>query len=290
MKKRPLVSIIIPAYNAEKFIKSAIESALKQTYQNIEIIVIDGGSKDKTAQIAKSFNDPRIVYFFYQENRGQSAARNTGIEIAKGKYIAFLDADDLFLPEKIEKQVDFLETHLDCGVCYCKIYNFFDDCPDKLFYNPVPNCSGFIFDKLLKHSIVNPLTAVLRKEILDKYGGFKDDWRRCDEQYLWLKLAFNKVKFCYLDKVLAYYRVNKNSLSNQAVYLKETYEKFLELLDMVESWLGPDERRKYPFVELKKSAKRKLFIGKLMAKRNVFSKALLFLYNLRLRLRLKRVS
>jgi glycosyltransferase involved in cell wall biosynthesis len=225
-----------------------------------------------------------------QKNSGQSAARNAGIKIAKGEYVALLDSDDLFLPEKIEKQVDFLETHPNCGVCYCKIYNFFDGRPDKLFYNPVPNYSGFIFDKLLKHSVVNPLTAVLRKEYLEKYGGFKDDWRRCDEQYLWLKLAFNKVKFCYLDEVLAYYRVNKNSLSNQSVYLKENYEKFLELLDMVESWLDPDERKKYPFDELKKSAMKKLFIGKLMAKGNILSKALLLLYNLRLRLKLKKVS
>ena len=289
MKKNPLVSIIIPTYNAEKYIKTAINSALKQTYQKIEIIVVDDGSTDKTAEIVKFYKNPRIIYI-YQENQGQSAARNAGIKIAKGEYIALLDADDLFLPEKIEQQVNFLETHLDCGVCYCKIYNFFDNRPDELFYNPVPNYSGFIFDKLLKHSVVNPLAAVLRKEYLDKYGGFKDDWRRCDEQYLWLKLAFNKVKFCYLDEVLAYYRVNKNSLSNQAVYLKETYEKFLELLDIVESWLSPTERKKYSFDELKKSAAKKLFIGKLMAKGDILSKVLLFLYNLRLRLKLKKVS
>lgn len=289
MKKDPLVSIIIPAYNAEKYIKTTINSALKQTYQNIEIIVIDDGSTDKTKNIIQSIQDPRIIYI-HQENQGQSAARNAGIKIAKGEYVALLDSDDLFLPQKIEKQVNFLEIHPDCGVCYCKIYNFFDDRPDKLFYNPVPNYSGFIFDKLLKHSVVNPLTAVLRKEHLERYGGFKDDWRRCDEQYLWLKLAFNKVKFCYLDEVLAYYRVSKNSLSNQSVYLKENYEKFLELLDMVESWLGPDERKKYPLDELKKSAAKKLFIGKLMAKGNILSKALLFLYNLRLRLKLKKVS
>ena len=289
MKKDPLVSIIIPAYNAEKYIKTTINSALKQTYQNIEIIVIDDGSTDKTKNIIQSIQDPRIIYI-HQENQGQSAARNAGIKIAKGEYIALLDSDDLFLPQKIEKQVNFLEIHPDCGVCYCKIYNFFDDRPDKLFYNPVPNYSGFIFDKLLKHSVVNPLTAVLRKEHLERYGGFKDDWRRCDEQYLWLKLAFNKVKFCYLDEVSAYYRVSKNSLSNQSVYLKENYEKFLGLLDMVESWLGTDERKKYPFDELKKSAAKKLFIGKLMAKGNILSKALLFLYNLRLRLKLKKVS
>lgn len=284
----PLVSIIIPAFNAEKYIKETIKSALSQTYKNIEVIIVDDGSKDKTKNIVQSIQDPRLNYF-YQNNKGQSAARNAGIKIAKGEYIAFLDADDLFLPKKIEKQVNFLEDNPDCGVCYCKIYHFFDDRNDKLFYNPTPNYSGFIFDKLLENSVVNPLAAVLRKEYLDKYGGFNDDWRRCDEQYLWLKLAFNKVKFCYLDEVLAYYRINKSSLSNQAVYLKETYEKFLELLNIVELWLGSNERKKYPFDELKKSATKKLFIGKLMAKGNILSKVFLFLYNLRLRLKMKKV-
>ncbi len=283
-----LVSIIIPAFNAEKYIKETLKSALGQTYKNIEVIVVDDGSTDKTAEMVKSFNDPRLIYI-HQGNKGQSAARNAGIQKAKGEYIAFLDSDDLFLPQKIERQVEFLKNHPDCGLCYCKIYHFFSDKPQKLFYNPVPNYSGFIFDKFLENSVVNPLAAFLRKEYLDKYGGFKDDWRRCDEQYLWLKLAFNKVKFCYLDEILAYYRVNENSLSNQAVYLKETYEKILELLNMVESWLSPDERKKYPFDELKKSATKKLFIGKLMAKRNILSKALLFLYNLRLRLKMKKV-
>lgn len=286
--EKPIVSIIIPAYNAGKYIKQTVESVIGQTYKNIEIIVIDDGSKDKTAEIVKSFGDPRVIYIF-QENNGQSAARNAGIKIAKGKYISFLDSDDLFLPQKIERQVDFLESNPDCGVCYSKIYHFFSDQPEKLYYNPIPNYSGYIFDKLLTHSVVNPLAAVMRKEYLDKYGGFKEDWRRCDEQYLWLKMAFNKVKFCYLDEVLGHYRINRESMSNQNVYVVETMEKFLELLDIVESWLGQEESRKYDFDELRKKTKRKLFIGRLLAGKNIFSKILLYLYNLRLRFKLRPV-
>lgn len=286
--EKPIVSIIIPAYNAEKYIKQTIESAIGQTYKNIEVIVIDDGSKDGAAEIVKSFGDQRIIYIF-QENKGQSAARNSGIKIAKGKYISFLDSDDLFLPQKIERQVDFLESNPDCGVCYSKIYHFFSDQPEKLYYNPIPNYSGYIFDKLLTHSVVNPLAAVMRKEYLDKYGGFKEDWRRCDEQYLWLKMAFNKVKFCYLDEVLGHYRINRESMSNQNVYVVETMEKFLELLDIVESWLGQEESRKYDFDELRKKTKRKLFIGRLLAGKNIFSKILLYLYNLRLRFKLRPV-
>lgn len=283
---KPLISIIVPAYNAESHIKEAIESVLNQTYENLEIIVVDDGSSDKTSEIIKSIQDPRVVYF-YQGNQGQSAARNTGIKATKGKYVAFLDSDDLFLPEKLEEQIGFLESHPDCEVCYCKIYHFYNKETEKLFYNPIESHSGFIFDKLLERNFINPLSVVLRKEILTKYGGFKNDWRRCDEQYLWLKLAFHQVKFCYLDKVLAYYRIHQKSLSGQAQYLKETAEKTLELLDLVKSWLKPEERKRYPFEKLKKSTKRKLFIGRLLTKRNPLSKSLLFLYNLRLRWKLK---
>ncbi len=283
---KSLVSIIIPVYNAQKYIKETIESALNQTYKNIEIIVVDDGSIDETAAIVESFQNPRIVYI-YQENQGQSSARNTGIRKAKGTYIAFLDADDLFLPRKIEEQVSFLENHPDCGLCYCDNYHFFSNQPDKLFHFSVKTYSGLIFDKLLEENFINPLSVLLKKEILDEYGEFKDGWRRCDEQYLWLKLAFNKVRFCYLDKVLAYYRVHKDSLSAEGLYLKETAEKFLELLDLIESWLKSEERKKYPFERLRKSWRKKLLVGNLISKKNIFSKFLLFLYKLRLKSKFK---
>ncbi|PJA94745.1 hypothetical protein CO130_02855, partial [Candidatus Jorgensenbacteria bacterium CG_4_9_14_3_um_filter_38_10] len=92
MDSNPLVSIIIPAYNAEKYIQRALESALAQTYKDIEIIVIDDGSTDKTAEIIKTYQDPRIIYFF-QKNQGQGPARNNGIKKSQGEYITFLDAD-----------------------------------------------------------------------------------------------------------------------------------------------------------------------------------------------------
>lgn len=288
---KPLVSIIMPAYNAARYIKETIESVLTQSYSNWEMIIVDDGSTDNIAEIIKEYSekDARIQYI-YQTNKGQSSARNRGIKEAQGKYIAFLDADDLFLPAKLEEQVKFLENNSECGVSYCKIYHFLNDNKQQLFYNPQPNYSGDIFERVLTQNFINPLAVVLRKEVLDKYGAFKEDWRRVDEQYLWVKLSFNKVKFYYLDKVLAYYRVHRQSLSNQAQYLVETSEKYLELIDLVEKWKNDDNFTQKALLPLRKKIKKNLYWGKLMVGGGLVSKILLVLYNLRMRLKVKKIS
>ena len=104
------VSVIIPTYNRAKLIKRSILSVLNQTYQNFEIIVVDDGSADDTKSVVESFNNPKIRYIRHDINKGQSAARNTGIKNAKGKYIAFQDSDDEWLPEKLEKQMSCFES------------------------------------------------------------------------------------------------------------------------------------------------------------------------------------
>ena len=113
----PKVSVIIPAYNSSGFIEDALESVFKQTYRNYEVIVVDDGSTDKSAEIIGSFSDKRIIYI-YQENHGVSVARNKGILESKGEYIAFLDSDDLWLPEKLEKQVAILNNNKNTGLVY----------------------------------------------------------------------------------------------------------------------------------------------------------------------------
>jgi len=105
-----LVSVIIPTYNREDTVVRAIESVLDQTHEEIECIIVDDGSKDGTASILESYEDPRIRYIHHKANKGVSAARNTGIEEAQGEYIAFLDSDDKWEDEKIEKQLDYLQS------------------------------------------------------------------------------------------------------------------------------------------------------------------------------------
>lgn len=103
-EKIPTVSVVIPTYNRAHLVGRAIQSVLNQTYQDFEIIVVDDGSTDNTEEVVKSFNDPRIRYIRHDQNRGGSAARNTGIKMARGEYIAFQDSDDEWLPEKLESR------------------------------------------------------------------------------------------------------------------------------------------------------------------------------------------
>ena len=104
-----LVSVVMPAYNAEKYISEAIQSVLNQTYRNFELIIVDDGSTDKTWQIIQSYNDSRIIAIRHQQNKGVAEARNTALNIAKGKWVALIDADDVWLPERLEKLAGILE-------------------------------------------------------------------------------------------------------------------------------------------------------------------------------------
>ncbi len=122
MKNEPLISVIIPVYNREKYLVEAIESVLRQTWKNVELVVIDDGSTDNTADTALAFEGK--INYYYQKNRGLGAARNAGIGHASGDLIAFLDSDDLWLPEKLEKQMDALKQNPKVTMAFTMIEQF----------------------------------------------------------------------------------------------------------------------------------------------------------------------
>ena len=125
MSPRPLVSIIIPTYNRAKFLPTAIQSALQQSYPNIEVIVIDDGSTDNTKMALEPFKDK--IRYFATEHKGTAHARNVGMKAATGKYIAFLDSDDTYLPNKIEIQVSFIEEHPEVGMVYTEFSGSYEN-------------------------------------------------------------------------------------------------------------------------------------------------------------------
>lgn len=240
---KPLVSIIIPAYNPGRLITETIGSALGQTYKNTEIIVVDDGStEDVGAILAPLIRDKKIIYF-RQNNAGQAAARKKGFEISKGEFVSFVDADDLIAPEKIELQTDYLLKNPDCGVCYSDILHFWDDRRDVLLRKKLNYHSGYIFDKLIRENFIQVMTALVRREILEKYGLPGAEFRRSDDWYLWLNLSYHGVKFCFMDKILSFQRrQRRGTLSDQKSYFKETaetnisiYEKFSGILSRAET-------------------------------------------------------
>lgn len=208
--KQSLVSIIIPSYNADKYIKEAVDSALAQTYKNIEVIVIDDGSSDKTKKILTPYIISNRIKYFYQKNQGLSAARNTSIKNSQGEYIALLDADDIFLPAKIEKQVNCLENNSQCDVSYCDLYHFWDEAPDKLLKLNYKYYSGAdVLPRLLEKDFIAPLAVVLRKSVFERFGYFDENLRRSEDLDFFLRLAYGGVQICFLPEILAKLRLRQ---------------------------------------------------------------------------------
>ena len=210
MKNQPLVSVIIPTYNKSQYLREAIKSVLNQTYKNIEVIVVDDGSTDNTKEIVESFNDSRIIYIF-QENKGPAIARNTGIKKAQGEYIAFLDSDDLWLKEKLEKQVDFMEKNSEIGLLGTGCYEVTDK--GKIIGKKIFPIKNKILQKdLIKYNSFIQSSVMIRKEVFDKVGLYDKSFRESEDYELWLRIAEN-YKIANLAEPLVTKRYCKKSLS-----------------------------------------------------------------------------
>ena len=165
--KEPLISIMMPTYNNAKYIKQAIESIYAQNYDNIEIIVVDDGSTDNTKGIVQQYKD---IKYFYIEHKGISVARNTALEKSKGEYIAFLDSDDYWLPNKLNTQMQYFKDHPDCEIVFTKYENFFED--EKLKTN-----KRAMHEKMMEKFLKQYLpSSVIKKELFEKYGNFDENF------------------------------------------------------------------------------------------------------------------
>ncbi|MCP3952873.1 MAG: glycosyltransferase [Desulfobacterales bacterium] len=180
------VSVIIPTYNRGWTLRAAIDSVLAQTYRNFELIVVDDGSSDDTAEILQSYGPS--IQVLRQANTGVSAARNTGIRSAKGALIAFLDSDDCWLPGKLGVQVDFFDSHPEAVICQTEetwIRNGKRVNPKKVHQKP----SGHIFQSSLVLCLVSPSAVMLRKALFDEIGGFDETLTACEDYDLWLRVS-----------------------------------------------------------------------------------------------------
>jgi len=184
---QPLVSVIIPTHNRERCVAEAIDSVLRQTYDRFELIVVDDGSTDATGAVLRSRAD-RLKLIRMDGNRGPAAARNRGIAAAAGELIAFLDSDDLWLPEKLAVQVRFFNGRPGCRVCQTEeiwIRN-------GVRVNPMrkhAKRSGWIFTQCLPRCIVSPSAVMLHRTVFDRVGLFDESMPACEDYDLWLRIA-----------------------------------------------------------------------------------------------------
>jgi len=219
---KPKVSVILPTFNRAKYLDRAISSVLSQSFYDFELIIVDDASTDNTEEIVELFRDERIIYVKNPRNLGGAAARNVGIRIAKGEFIAFQDSDDLWHPDKLEIQMKVFENEEeDVAVVYTA---FIRKVGDKEFIVPPPSVKkteGYIYKELLTHiNFVGTPTAVVRKTALEDVGYFDERFPRLQDWDLFLRLA-KKYRFKFIKKpLLTAYDVPGNISSNPEALIK----------------------------------------------------------------------
>jgi glycosyltransferase involved in cell wall biosynthesis len=207
----PLISVIIPVYNGEKTIKETINSVLNQTLSNLELLVINDGSQDSTLEIVLSIKDPRLKVFSYP-NAGLAATRNRGISLAAGDYISFIDADDLWTPDKLEAQFNALQKNPKAAVAYSWT-DWIDESGQLLGRGVYNTQQGEVFAKLLLNDFVaNGSNTLIRRQALSEVGDFDESLSAAEDWDMWLRLAA-RYEFVAVPTSQILYRVYASSMS-----------------------------------------------------------------------------
>lgn len=222
------ISIVIPAYNASKTIEETIRSVQNQTFSDFEMIVINDGSIDQTLEVLEKISDKRLKIFSY-ENKGVSAARNRGIENAKGEFIAFLDADDLWSPDKLERQHAELEKYPDAGVAYSWTY-FMEERGNSRILHPCEPIffQGNVYPKLLVGDFIYSGSNILvRREAVNSVGWFDSALVGCEDWDYWRRLSV-QWDFVVIKKYQVYYRKSSGTASAKIEVMRNASLKAIE--------------------------------------------------------------
>ena len=223
-----LISVVIPVYNREATIKRSVESVLKQTYKNIEIIIIDDGSSDGTVEVLRELEQTEeTVKIFIQDHRGANAARNLGIEKSKGEFIAFQDSDDEWLPDKLEKQLTYMVEN-NFEVSYCPFF-LYEDGKEIIIPENYQNSHKYeknLLKTLKCHNVVSTQTLVIHRNVISDIGIFDENMPRYQD-YEYVIRIVQKKRIGYVNKPLVKVYRTINSISNDNQKLKEAEIKLL---------------------------------------------------------------
>lgn len=231
-----LITVLMPAYNAERFIAEAIRSVLNQSHSNFELLIFNDGSTDRTAEIIDSFHDSRIKVHTTSENKGHIEHLNTGIGIAKGKYIARMDADDISLPSRFQKQFDFLEAHPEVGICGTQI-EIIDENSNTLRQEFIQTQDEELRVRLLVNTCFSHPTVMIRKTILDEHTiRYKKETFPAEDYALWHILSV-KTKLANLPDTLFRYRVHTQQITQTKQNLINTAVSNVRV-SIIEHFLG----------------------------------------------------
>ena len=249
---QPLVSVVIATYNQAKYLGYTIQSVLTQTYPHIELTVVDDGSTDTTPEVATRFGDR--VRYIRQPNTERGAARNRGMHESHGELIAFVDSDDIWLPDKVEKEVEYLQQHPEVGLVYSD-REFIDAAGRYLGYARAPDFLGRVTRQLLKENFICLSANLCRREELLHAGGFPEDRliAGSEDWVAWIRLS-TRTMFGHLGAVTVLYRIHSANTMNNAAMMECATTHAIEALESAD-WLDPQFRRVFPYMK----ANRALF-------------------------------
>ncbi len=207
------ISVLMPVYNAEKYLKNAIDSILSQTNSDFEFIIIDDCSSDSSVSIIESYSDKRIVFLKNEQNSGVAVTLNRGLAVCQGEYVARMDSDDISRPERLEKQLQFLEKHPDVAVVTCGVRTF---CGEHTISDggwtsiePEKIKKDLFFSCALAHP-----TVMMRKEVINSLGGYVPEYNGLEDYELWCRVI-EKHKIASIGEVLFEYRVHEGQVSKK---------------------------------------------------------------------------
>jgi len=234
--KNPLVSVVMPAYNAENYIAEAIESILNQTYKNFEFIIVNDGSTDNTLNIIKRYakKDKRIIIIDHKERKGISETRNNGLRAAKGKYIATHDSDDMSMPDRFQEQVNYLNKNPKVGVVGGFIDIFDDTTSKNLGIRKYPEKDEDLRKMVFFCSPIAQPASMIRKQVFNEIGFYREIDAPSEDLNLWFRLG-ERFKFANIQKVVIKYRYHPHSMTGSKLRLMENRANKIRL----KNWDNP---------------------------------------------------
>ena len=246
----PKISVIIPTYNCAQYIAEAIESVLNQAFKDIEIIVVDDGSTDNTREILNLYIEKNIIKYIFQENKGPGAARNAGIKASGGRFLAFLDADDILLPKSLERKVEFLEKNRGVYLVFSDYFkqNDFDSLPKVGFLKErnllnifnsaiekreddeiVFNHKKYFEIAIKDYVYIHTCGVLLRRVLIDRIGLFRTDFSIGEDNEFWFRIC-NQYDIGYIDKPLYLYRTYASNLTKNKLKFSENAIKYYDFM------------------------------------------------------------
>ena len=210
----PLVSVVMAVYNGEQYLKPTVESTLNQTFKNFEFVIVNDASTDRTKEIIHSYNDPRIKLYNNEKNIGQTKSLNVGLNVAKGKYISRIDAGDVSMPNRLEKQVAFIENNKQIAVLGTSAFRY-DESGKIIDVVHMPKSSKERLQRIFFASPIVHISVLMKREIIEKLGGYNEEYDVLADYELWSRLIKKGYKLGNLREIFAGYMVSPESFGSK---------------------------------------------------------------------------